>query len=51
MMYKLAESASKGWRRLRGHKQIIHMIEGRTFKDGIINQENVFKGSSFDHVD
>jgi transposase-like protein len=41
MMFKLAESASKKWRRLRGHKHIIHMIEGRSFTDGIINQENV----------
>ena len=40
MMFKPAESASKNWRRLRGHKQIIHVIEGRSFKDGTLSQEH-----------
>lgn len=39
MMFKLAQSASMKWRRLRGYEQIIHVIEGRTFKDGEIQQE------------
>lgn len=39
MMFKLAQSAEKRWRRLRGHQQIIHVIEGRSFKDGILQQE------------
>jgi transposase-like protein len=35
MMFKLAQSASKKWRRLNCHEMISHVIEGRTFKDGI----------------
>ena len=38
MMFKLAESASKKWRRLRGHELITHVINQRTFKDGIIQE-------------
>ena len=34
MMFKLAESASKKWRRLRGYEQIVHVIHGRQFIDG-----------------
>ncbi|MBT5020806.1 MAG: IS256 family transposase [Planctomicrobium sp.] len=40
MIYKLAQSAAKNWRRLRGHQQIIHIIEGRSFQDGILKQES-----------
>jgi putative transposase len=40
MMFKLAQSAEKGWRRLRGHQQIIHVIEGRSFQDGFLQQES-----------
>lgn len=39
MMFKLAESASKKWRRLRGHELITHVINQQTIIDGII-QEN-----------
>ena len=39
MMFKLAESASKKWRRLRGYKLITKIIEGVTFKDGEIKQD------------
>ena len=39
MMFKLAQSAQKKWRRLRGFELIIHIVEGRTFKDGLL-QEN-----------
>ncbi|MCD0458957.1 IS256 family transposase, partial [Roseiconus lacunae] len=39
MMFKLAESASKKWRRLNSHEKIIHVIEGRSFKDGILQEE------------
>jgi len=39
MMYKLAESASKRWRRLNSHEKIIYVIEGRSFKDGILQEE------------
>ena len=34
MMFKLAESASKKWRRLRAYEQIVHVIHGRQFIDG-----------------
>lgn len=40
MMFKLAQSAEKNWRRLRGNQQIIHVIEGRSFKDGILQEIN-----------
>lgn len=40
MMFKLAQSASKKWRRLNCHEKITLVIEGRTFKDGILQQES-----------
>lgn len=36
MMFKLAQAAQKRWRRLNGHQQITHLIEGRTFIDGTL---------------
>jgi hypothetical protein len=39
MMFKLAQSASKKWRRLNCHEKISLVIEGRSFKDGIIQKE------------
>lgn len=39
MMFKLAQSASKNWRRLRGYEQITLVIQGRPFIDGTL-QEN-----------
>jgi transposase-like protein len=36
MMFKLAQSAQKRWRRLNRHEQIAHLITGRTFKDGLL---------------
>lgn len=36
MMFKLAQSAEKRWRRLNGHQQIMHLLTGRTFKDGLL---------------
>lgn len=36
MMFKLAQSAAKKWRRLSSHEKIALVIEGRSFKDGII---------------
>jgi len=39
MMFKLAESASKKWRRLRGYEQITLVIQGQLFVDGTL-QEN-----------
>jgi transposase-like protein len=39
MMFKLAQSASKKWRRLRGYEKITLVIAGRQFKDGIMQEE------------
>jgi putative transposase len=36
MMFKLAESAAKGWRRLNGHLHIISLLEGKKFVNGIL---------------
>jgi putative transposase len=36
MMFKLAQAAQKRWRRLNGHAHIMHLIEGKTFIDGIM---------------
>jgi putative transposase len=34
MVYKLATSAQKGWRKLRGYQELEKVIKGRKFKDG-----------------
>ena len=39
MMFKLAQSASKKWKRLRSHEIIAHVIEGRSFQDGIMQEQ------------
>lgn len=36
MMFKLAQSAQKRWRRLNGHQLLTLLIEGKTFVDGIL---------------
>lgn len=43
MVFKLAQEAEKSWKRLRGYKLIIKVIEGIRFKDGeeVIEKENV----------
>lgn len=38
MMFKLAESASKKWRRLRSYEKITLVLEGRSFQDGILQE-------------
>lgn len=38
MMFKLAESAAKKWKRLRGHQKISYVLDGREFKDGIMQE-------------
>lgn len=38
MMFKLAESASKKWNRLRSHEKMIFVLEGRSFQDGILQE-------------
>jgi putative transposase len=35
----LAQSAAKKWKRLRGSEKIAFVIEGRSFKDGIMQEE------------
>ena len=39
MMFKLAQSAAEKWKRLRGSEKIAFVIEGRSFKDGIMQEE------------
>ncbi len=36
MMFKLAQAAQKRWRRLNKHELIIHLIEGKVFTDGVL---------------
>ena len=36
MMYKLAESAARRWRRLNGSHQLTLVIQGRIFTDGVL---------------
>jgi len=38
MMFKLAEAASKRWRRLDGHEHIVSILEGRKLVDGILQE-------------
>ncbi len=35
MIFKLAQSAEKRWKRLRGYRQLVEMMSGIKFKDGI----------------
>lgn len=36
MLFKLAQAAQKRWRRLNKHELIIHLIEGKVFTDGVL---------------
>ncbi len=38
MMFKLAQSASKKWRRLRSYEKMTLVLEGRSFKDGLLQE-------------
>ena len=38
MMFKLGTNAQRRWRRLNGYEQIIHLLEERTFIDGIMQE-------------
>jgi hypothetical protein len=38
MIFKLAQSDAKGWRKLRGHQHIPEVIKGVRFIDGVIEQ-------------
>ncbi len=35
MMFKLGQCVEKAWRRLRGFRQLAHVIEGIQFTDGV----------------
>lgn len=39
MMFKLAESAAKKWRRLTSHEKVTLVLAGRIFKDGILQEQ------------
>ncbi len=39
MVYKLADAASAGWRRLRGYKLILKVLQGVKFTDGIEDKD------------
>jgi putative transposase len=39
MMFKLAESAAKRWRRLNSNEKLTLVLEGRTFQDGILQEQ------------
>ena len=36
MMFKLARMAEKRWRRLNGHQHILHLLQGKLFIDGLL---------------
>ena len=36
MMFKLAQAAQKRWRRLNGHRHIVHLLEGKQFVNGVM---------------
>ena len=38
MMFKLAQSAAKKWRRLNCREKITFVMEGREFKGGIMQE-------------
>ena len=38
MLFKLAQIASRGWRKLRGHQHIPDLIKGVNFIDGVNEQ-------------
>jgi len=40
MMFKLAQSAEKRWRRLSSYEKMTFVGEGRKFKHGIMQGEN-----------
>jgi transposase-like protein len=38
MVFKLVECAQKRWRRLNGHQQILPLLEGKKFVDGVLQE-------------
>ena len=45
MLFKLAQSASRGWRKLRGHQHMPDLIKGVNFIDGV-NEQTLKEQSS-----
>ena len=43
MMFKLAQSAERKWRRLNGHELIISLMQGKNFVDGVMHEAAQFK--------
>ena len=41
MALKLCQSAEKKWRKLRGYKRLVEVMEGANFIDGISEREIV----------
>ena len=39
MMYKLAESASRNWKRLKGYEKLEFVVKGHNFKVGELQQD------------
>ena len=46
MVFKLLESASKNWRRLRGQHRVAEIIQGINFVDGIAHQDLLERGAA-----
>ncbi len=40
MLFKLAQSAEKGWRKLRGHDHFPDLLQGKKFIDGLSEAEH-----------
>lgn len=40
MIFMLARQAERHWRKLNGSEMIVHVMEGKPFKDGILVREN-----------
>lgn len=38
MVFKLAEEAQKGWRKLRGYKMLTYVIKDELFIDGVLQE-------------
>jgi hypothetical protein len=36
MVFKLVQLAARGWRKLNGHDQLIQLVAGRRFADGVL---------------
>jgi hypothetical protein len=51
ILFKLAESASRGWRKLRGHQHIPDLIKGVNFIDGVNEQTLKEQSSSGSQLD